>query len=115
MFHRLIPAALCFALLMVPAMAEIGSASWYGPGFHGRKTASGERFNQWAMTCAHRHLRLGTMVRVTNLDNGKVAKCKINDRGPYAHDRVLDASKAVGAALGMIHRGTAHVRVDVIR
>ena len=90
-----------------------GQASWYGPGFHGRKTASGERFNQHALTAAHRKLPLGTRATVVNLANGKSVEVEINDRGPYARGRILDVSKAAAEQLGMTHSGTAPVRLLV--
>ena len=90
-----------------------GQASWYGPGFHGRKTASGERFNQHALTAAHRKLPLGTRATVVNLANGKTVEVEINDRGPYARGRILDLSKAAAERLGMKHSGTAPVRLLV--
>lgn len=95
--------------------AEIGVASWYGPGFHGHRTASGERYDQWAATCAHRRMKMGTLVRVTNLGNGKHATCRINDRGPYVGGRIIDVSKGIASRLGMIHSGTARVRVEVLK
>ena len=91
-----------------------GRASWYGPGFHGRRTASGERFNIWAMTAAHRSLPFGTKVRVTNLRNGRSVVVRINDRGPYSGGRVIDLSKAAAQAIGMIRSGTAPVRIEVM-
>src|SRR5512134_3465031 len=90
-----------------------GQASWHGPGFHGRKTASGERFNQHALTAAHRKLPLGTRATVVNLANGKSVEVEINDRGPYARGRILDLSKAAAERLGMKHSGTAPVRLLV--
>ena len=90
-----------------------GQASWYGPGFHGRKTASGERFNQHALTAAHRKLPLGTRATVVNLANGKSVEVEINDRGPYARGRILDVSKAAAEQLGMTDSGTAPVRLLV--
>ena len=78
-----------------------GQASWYGPGFHGRKTASGETFNTGDMTAAHRTLPFGTRVRVTNVRTGRSAVVRINDRGPFAHGRVIDLSKASAQAIGM--------------
>lgn len=91
-----------------------GRASWYGPGFHGRRTASGERFNAGAYTAAHRSLPFGTKVRVTNLRNGRSVVVRINDRGPYAGGRVIDLSKAAAQAIGMIRSGTAPVRMEII-
>ncbi|MBW4488328.1 MAG: septal ring lytic transglycosylase RlpA family protein [Trichocoleus desertorum ATA4-8-CV12] len=91
-----------------------GWASWYGPGFNGNRSASGEIFNQNALTAAHRDLPFGTKVRVTNLDNGRSVVVRINDRGPYAFDRVIDLSAAAAQVLGLIHSGVAPVRLDVM-
>lgn len=91
---------------------QSGSASWYGPRFHGRKTASGERFNMYGMTAAHRYLPLGTKVRVTNMDTGKSIVVKVNDRGPYHGNRILDLSKAAARSLGMIKSGTCKVKLE---
>lgn len=88
-----------------------GEASWYGPGFNGRKTASGERFNQNAMTCAHKHYRFGTRLRVSF--RGRAIVCRVNDRGPYARGRIIDLSKAAARALGM--GGTGRVNIEVLR
>ena len=78
-----------------------GVASWYGPGFHGKKTANGERFNTNDLTAAHKTLPFGTQVRVTNEQTGKSVVVRINDRGPYAHGRVIDLSKAAAQAVGI--------------
>lgn len=91
-----------------------GMASWYGPGFHGNQSASGEIFNQNAMTAAHRSLPFGTKVQVTNLDNGRTAVVRINDRGPFAHGRVIDLSAAAARVLGLMQSGVAPVRVEVL-
>ena len=91
-----------------------GMASWYGPGFHGRTSASGERFNQYAMTAAHRTLPFGTMVEVTNLNTGATTVVRINDRGPYSHGRVIDLSAAAAQAIGMMGSGVAPVSVNVL-
>ena len=80
---------------------QTGRASWYGPGFHGRKTASGETFNSNDMTAAHRTLPFGTKVKVVNKKTGKSVVVRINDRGPYAHGRVIDLSKASAQAIGI--------------
>ncbi len=90
---------------------EEGIASWYGPGFHGKKTANGETFNQNAMTAAHTLLPLGTTVRVTNLENDKSITVRINDRGPFVHDRLIDLSRRAAERLDMREQGTARVRV----
>src|SRR5918911_592006 len=93
--------------LVAPAAAEeskpiqTGAASWYGPGFHGKLTASGERFNTNQLTAAHKTLPFGTQVRVTNERTGKSVVVRINDRGPYAHGRVIDLSKAAAEAVGI--------------
>lgn len=91
-----------------------GMASWYGPGFHGRRSASGEVFNQNALTAAHRSLPFGTLVRVTNLNTGASVTVRINDRGPYSHGRVIDLSAAAARSIGLIQSGVARVQVDVI-
>lgn len=91
---------------------ETGVASWYGPGFHGRNTANGEVYNQSERTAAHRTLQMPSVVRVTNLDNGRSTTVRINDRGPYARSRILDVSRATAEELGMIRTGTAHIRID---
>lgn len=87
-------------------------ASWYGPRFHGNLTANGEIYDQMALTAAHKSLPFGTLLRVTNLKNGKSALIRINDRGPYIDGRDLDLSKGTAAALGMIHRGVIRVKVE---
>ncbi|NEO30134.1 MAG: septal ring lytic transglycosylase RlpA family protein [Symploca sp. SIO3C6] len=92
-----------------------GIASWYGPGLHGRRSASGERFNQHAMTAAHRSLPFGTHVRVTNLNNGRSVVVRINDRGPFTRGRVIDLSAAAAGALRMKQAGTAPVQVEIVR
>lgn len=92
-----------------------GQASWYGGYFHGRKTASGERYNQNALTAAHKTLRFGTRVRVTNLNNGRSVVVRINDRGPFIRGRIIDMSRRGAQAIGMMGSGVAPVRVDVLR
>lgn len=91
-----------------------GWASWYGPGFNGNASASGEIFNQNAMTAAHRSLPFGTQVQVTNLDNGRSVIVRINDRGPYVGDRVIDLSAGAARILGVISTGIAPVRLEVL-
>ena len=88
-----------------------GVASWYGPGFQGRRTASGERFNANGMTAAHRTLRFGTRVRVVNERTGRAVTVRINDRGPFAHGRVIDLAAAPARLLGV--RGTSYVSLHV--
>ncbi len=80
---------------------QSGAASWHGPGFHGKRTANGETFNTNALTAAHKALPFGTEVRVTNERTGKSVVVHINDRGPYAHGRVIDLSKAAAEAVGI--------------
>jgi rare lipoprotein A len=96
-------------------MLAEGQASWYGPNFHGKKTASGERFNMYRYTAAHRTLPLGTKIRVVNVDNGKSVVVRINDRGPYAKGRILDLSKRAARKLGMLSTGTAHVKLYLVK
>jgi rare lipoprotein A len=96
------------------AYTETGVASWYGPGFHGKSTANGERFDENALTAAHRTLPLPSMVQVTNLDNGRSAILRVNDRGPFAKDRILDVSKRAAEVLGFRRRGKAPVRVTIL-
>jgi rare lipoprotein A len=89
-----------------------GTASYYGKAHHGKRTASGERFNQNALTAAHRTLPFGTRVRVTNLDNGRSVVVRINDRGPFGRGRIIDLSKAAAEQLNMLRTGTAPVRLE---
>ncbi|MEL6158454.1 MAG: septal ring lytic transglycosylase RlpA family protein [Cyanobacteria bacterium J06554_11] len=94
--------------------SNVGGASWYGPGFHGRTSANGEIFNQYALTAAHRTLPFGTRVLVTNLYNGRQVTVRINDRGPYAGNRIIDLSAAAAAEIGMIDSGVGTVQIDVL-
>lgn len=94
--------------------AHIGEASWYGPGFEGKKTASGEIFDDSKLTAAHKTIPLGSKAKVTNLTNGKTVEVKINDRGPFIDGRMVDLSRAAAKALGMIDRGTARVQIDLL-
>jgi rare lipoprotein A len=87
------------------------TASWYGPGFHGRKTANGERYNMYAMTAAHRTLPLSSYAEVTNLKNNRSVIVRINDRGPYYGNRVLDLSYAAAKELGIHKKGTGNVKI----
>ena len=93
---------------------EIGEASWYGPGFHGRSTANGETFDRRALTAAHPTLQMPTLVRVTNLDNGRSLVLRVNDRGPFAHSRLIDVSERAAELLGFREAGVATVRVQVL-
>ena len=123
-------AALSCAVLSAPAIADTsarnasasvgetaraftGSASWYGPGFHGRRTANGERFDQNGLTAAHKTLPFGTKVRVTKGDRSVVVR--INDRGPFVRGREIDLSRGAAQAVGMLSAGIANVRLEVLR
>lgn len=97
-----------------PGWSQEGVASWYGPRFHGRSTASGESFDMEAMTAAHPTLPLGTRVRVTVLETGRRTVLRVNDRGPFVDDRILDVSRAAARMLGFLQEGTARVRVEVV-
>lgn len=93
---------------------ERGVASWYGPGFHGNLTASGERYDMWALTAAHRTLPFGTVVEVHNLETGQRVRVKINDRGPFLKNRIVDLSRAAAEAIGVVGPGTALVELVAV-
>lgn len=95
-----------------PTMMETGLASWYGPKFHGKRTASGEVFNQEKLTAAHPTLPWGSRVKVTNLANGKSVDVRINDRGPFGKGRIIDVSRAAARALDMVERGLTTVQLE---
>lgn len=94
--------------------AQSGWASWYGRQFHGRTTANGEKFNMHGMTAAHKTLPLGCIIRVTNKSNGKSVVVKVNDRGPFVGDRVLDLSYGASKALGFTDKGLTKVHIEVL-
>jgi rare lipoprotein A len=94
---------------------EEGIASWYGKPFHGRKTASGERYDMHELTAAHPTLPFGTRVRVKRLDNGRDVVVRITDRGPFHEGRIIDLSKRAAREIGLLEPGTARVRIEVIR
>lgn len=96
------------------AQTVSGPASWYGGKFHGRRTANGERFNKNELTAAHRSLPFGTRVRVTNQHNGRTVVVRINDRGPFVGNRVIDLSRAAAETVGMLRSGVAPVRLDIL-
>lgn len=96
------------------ASPQVGVASWYGRSHAGRLTATGERFNPRAMTCAHRTLPLGSVVRVTNIATGTNTTCRINDRGPYVRGRILDLSEQAAMRLGVGDRGLMRVRIEIV-
>jgi rare lipoprotein A len=91
-----------------------GIASWYGPNFHNKLTSNGEYYNMYAMTAAHKTLPMNTMLKVTNLENGKVAIVRINDRGPFVKNRIIDLSNEAAHKIDMVKKGTAPVRIEVI-
>jgi rare lipoprotein A len=95
-------------------VSQTGIASWYGPGFHGKATASGDIYNQNDMTAAHQTLPLGSKVMVTNMENGRTAEVYVNDRGPFAKGRIVDLSFAAAQSIDMVGPGTALVRLDVL-
>lgn len=112
--HRQLSPPLSPPPISQPQPSQMGIASWYGPGFQGRPTASGERYDQNGLTAAHRTLPLGSRVEVTNLANGKSVQVRINDRGPFVRGRVIDLSRGAAGHLGMVRRGTSRVRVQVL-
>ena len=109
---------LLFFILVIPVLSafvsEQGYASWYGGKFHGRRTASGEIFNTNSLTAAHKTLPFGTIVKVTNIANGKFTLVRINDRGPFVPGRIIDLSRAAAEEIGMIGSGVARVRLDIV-
>lgn len=97
-----------------PGWSQTGLASWYGPGFHGRRTASGEVYDMEAMTAAHPWLPFGTVVRVEEPRSGRAVAVRINDRGPFKRGRIIDLSRAAAREIGLLGPGTAEVRVTVV-
>lgn len=93
---------------------ETGIASWYGPGFHGKRTANGEVYDENGLTAAHKTLPMPSMVRVTNLENGRSIQVRVNDRGPFEAGRVVDMTRRGAQLLGFIDQGTARVRVEIL-
>jgi rare lipoprotein A len=102
-----------------PRPVQVGLASWYGPGFHGEETASGEIFDQREMVAAHRTLPLGSVIRVTNLENGRRVTLRVIDRGPYGRNfrkgTIVDVSRGAARRLRMIRDGIVKVRIDVVK
>jgi len=94
---------------------QVGIASWYGPGFHGKHTASGEIYDMYAMTAAHKTLPFNTIVRVVDLETGRWVIVRINDRGPFVPGRVIDLSYAAAEELGIVERGIARVGLKVLK
>jgi len=101
------------SVVTTPKPYQIGRASWYGKQFHGRSTASGEPYDMFQFTAAHRQLPLGTWVRVTNLRNGRSITVRVNDRGPYVGNRIIDVSYGAAQMLELRARGTEKVRIDI--
>lgn len=99
----------------VPSGFQTGMASWYGPKFHSKTTASGEKFDMRRLTAAHRTLPFNTIVRVENLKNGRKVDVRINDRGPFIEGRIIDLSRKAAEKLGMIRDGVARVRIEVLK
>ncbi|MEO0129626.1 MAG: septal ring lytic transglycosylase RlpA family protein [candidate division WOR-3 bacterium] len=105
----------CLAGHAQTKFVEIGTASYYSDSFHGKKTASGEVYNKWDYTCAHRTLPFGTKLKVINLENKKSVIVKVNDRGPQKKDRIVDLSYAAARDIDMITRGIVKVKIEVVR
>ncbi len=102
-----------------PTMVNVGDrfegiASWYGPKFHGKKTSNGEIYSMYKRTAAHKTLPMNTMVRVQNLENGKVTVVRINDRGPFVADRIIDLSNTSAREIDMVQKGTARVKIEIL-
>jgi rare lipoprotein A (peptidoglycan hydrolase) len=100
---------------MSTGLLQSGKASWYGSDFHGGKTANGETYDMNSQTAAHRTLPFGTMVKVTNLNNGQETVVRVNNRGPFREGRIIDLSKGAASQLGMISRGIASVKLEVLK
>ncbi|MBU2515091.1 septal ring lytic transglycosylase RlpA family protein [bacterium] len=98
-----------------PDEQMIGYASWYGPGFHGKKTANGEEYDQDKMTAAHKLLPMNTWLKVTNMENNKTVVVRINDRGPYKKNRIIDLTRKAAEELGFEDQGTARVSLEILR
>ncbi len=116
MFRFIVPASFLVAALAAPAQAvsRCGTASYYGPGFHGRTTANGERFNRWGMTAAHRNLPFGSRVRVVNQENGRSVTIRINDDGPHVPGRIIDLSEGAFAQIASTGDGLAKVCISIM-
>ena len=103
-----------YPMASASGFTETGEASWYGPDFHGKKTASGETYNKYAFTAAHKILPFGTRVKVTNLTNGLSTDVVINDRGPFKSGRIIDLSYSAAKQISMIGTGTARVKIKAV-
>lgn len=118
--REILIASVAALLLIVGAVRyfsydQVGIASWYGPGFHGKKTSSGEIYDMNAMTAAHKSLPFNTIVKVVDLNTGRSVIVRINDRGPFIPGRIIDLSYAAAQALGIAQKGTARVGLKVLR
>ena len=111
----LITIILTVSALLNFAQTEFGVASYYGDYFHGRPTASGEKYNQFALTAAHKTLPLGTILKVTNAQNNKSVYVKVNDRGPYVKGRIIDLSTKAAEILGYRNKGTCYVKIEIVK
>jgi rare lipoprotein A len=105
----------CLGGVQGTGYVQYGEASYYGEEFHGKKTASGEIFNKWDYTCAHKKLPFNTKVKVTNLKNQKSVIVRVNDRGPFVKGRIVDLSFAAAKKIGMVKQGVVKVKIEVIR
>jgi rare lipoprotein A len=103
-----------YPMLSVDSYSEEGIASWYGADFHGKQTANGERYDMNGMTAAHKLLPFGTMLKVTSLENGKSVTVRVNDRGPFVENRIIDLTRSAASGLDMLGPGTARVRIETI-
>lgn len=115
--RQILPVPIAQAQLLASSgvrSVSTGQASWYGPGFYGNRTANGEVFRPGTRTAAHRNLPFGTLVRVTNLNNGRSTVVRINDRGPFHGSRVIDLAHGAAQDLGVISSGVAQVRLEVL-
>jgi rare lipoprotein A len=101
-------------LVKADGFVEMGIASWYGPGFHGKKTSNGETYNMNGMTAAHKTLPMDVFVRVVNLDNSMQTIVRVNDRGPFVAGRVIDLSQAAAKEINVVGKGTARVRIEAL-
>ncbi|RLD62173.1 MAG: septal ring lytic transglycosylase RlpA family protein [Bacteroidetes bacterium] len=99
---------------LTTSLVGVGTASWYGSGFHGKLTASGEKYNMDDFTAAHRMLKFGTLLRITNLKKDLSVIVRINDRGPYNHKRIIDLSRAAAKEIDMIKQGLAIVKIEIV-
>ena len=109
-----VPALVVVPPVRTPGVVQTGIASWYGPGFHGKRTSNGEVYNQYELTAAHPTLPLGSRVMVTNLDTRQAIEVRVNDRGPFVGGRLIDLSYAAARSIGVYEPGTAPVRIEVL-